>query len=84
MKTNVDIRTIIDMPNLKVSVYTAECHGSDVAMKRNFLLKVREYVHDIYPGEPVNFYEEINTDLLSVVVIVGINTLSSEILQLEF
>jgi len=78
MSTNIYKRVITDTPQLKSMIFTsdAECHG--IIQKNQFLSWVKEYISMAYPGESASFYEDSFTNILSVVVVIGLNTLSAE------
>jgi len=76
MEQKIITQTIVDNPELKVFILSSKEPCNGIVHKSNFLQWVRDYIFHTYPGESANFYEESHTDTLSVVVIIGINSIT--------
>lgn len=81
MESKVIIREIEASSKIKVIVFTSERHSAGIVDKYKFLQCVREYVSKLMPEESVSFYDAVNTDILSVTAIVGINEIPSSVLE---
>lgn len=83
MESKIFVQNLIDSPELKVIVYAADTVCNGIVMKLNFLNYIKDVVSKLFPGEPASFFEDPNTRVLRVGVIVGLNNIPLEEVNLN-
>lgn len=75
MENNIYVRRIDVSTETKVIIFTSTEPAKGITMKHDFLHWVKAYMAKIMPVEPISYYEAVETELLSVTAIIGINEL---------